>query len=209
MRMGHESALHRLRHHRACRQSTARASGCMHPGPGTPGLRRTLPWSPCEICSLLHGSPEAATAQPKARLMPTLGLATITAIRHAQSLAGACSFRSWPATLAAPRPGVEATRSFAQRGPACPGRWSQHDRVSGRSPELTAKGAQRPSGRNTGLGRQAHIWHPVLVGVGISGNALEAIWQRFEKALAALWQGVESELAGNWQAIGSQSDARL
>lgn len=34
--------------------------------------------------------------------------------------------------------------------------------VSGLSPELTAPGAQRPSGRNSGLRRQAHIWHPVL-----------------------------------------------
>lgn len=102
MRMGHESALHRLRHHRACRQSTARASGCIHSGPGTPGLRRTLPWSLCEFCSLLHGPPKAATAQPKARLvLNPLGLATITARRPTQTIAGAFSSRSWSATLAA------------------------------------------------------------------------------------------------------------
>ena len=53
---------------------------------------------------------------------------------------------------------------------------SHHDRVSGRSPELTATGAQRPSGRNTGLGRQAHIGHPVLVGSRYFAVDLASIW---------------------------------
>jgi hypothetical protein len=43
---------------------------------------------------------------------------------------------------------------------------NRHEQVSGRSPELTAKGAQRPSGLQTGLGQQAHIGHPVLVHSG-------------------------------------------
>ena len=55
----------------------------------------------------------------------------------------------------------------------------QHDRVSGRSPEGTAKGAKPPSGRNTGLGRQAHIGHPVLVGSGYFAVHLGRIWRAF------------------------------
>ena len=40
--------------------------------------------------------------------------------------------------------------------------WFDDLRVSGRSPELTATGAKRPSGRNPGFVPQAHIRHPVL-----------------------------------------------
>ena len=82
--------------------------------------------------------------------------------------------------------------------------WGRHDRVSGRSPEWAAKGAQRPSGRQTGLGRQAHIGHPVLVVDGISGSALEAIWQGSKKALEVDRQGFEKAPAGDRQATGSE-----
>ena len=71
----------------------------------------------------------------------------------------------------------------------CMGNLAQghHHRVSGRSPERTATGAKQPSGRNTRLGRQAHIGHPVLDGVGYLVCDLDTFWMALGWVQNALW----------------------
>jgi len=108
--------------------------------------------------------------------------------------------RSNHGTCAGRWPGVKATRSRMQRGPACPGLWSQHDRVSGRSPEGTAKGGEATEQAKHWIGPTGTYLASCPCGCRISGSELAAIWQQTENESAGNQKRTGNELKASRQA---------